>query len=106
MEAFRKREAERMKILEEEKKKKELEDIMNDPKRKAALEKKQKEEEEKALIVQIPRFTPEFEKPDLTDNQFEENVEFGKVLDGMPSFKQFDDFAQKYQDVGKVIQLL
>jgi len=72
--------------------------MMDDPKRKAEYERKQKEAEEKAKMMFLPRFTPEIEKPELTDEQFDENVEFVKNLDGMPCFKEFDDFASKYED--------
>ena len=87
MVAFKKREEEKRKKLEEERKKKELEDMMNDPKKAAELARKKKEEEDLAKTEFIPMFTEMIEKPPLTEEQLEEDVEFARELDGMPPFE-------------------
>lgn len=79
---------------------------MKDPKKAAELARKQKEAEELAKIEMIPRFMPVVEKPDLTAQQFEENIEFASVLDGMPSFEDFDEFGKAHEEAGEALKLL
>jgi len=46
------------------------------------------------------------EKPPVTEEQLEEDVEFARELDSVPTFEEFEDFAKQFPEAGKSIESL